>query len=195
MRAWPRHRSTGRASSSTWTISRPSSRSAAERKFAHTSQYCPMPGSVGGGRRRGQVSRWPPGRAGDRTQRATAARFQGRRGLMRRWAWLGGFLVALGCVPPAAPRVVNRPRPAAPAAAPPRDPARTSSAHRDRSAARSCRRPQPGWQPGPRHEGARSWTLAETIDVTLAVIGQLTRIGLRHLVVGTMVSPGHGVPR
>jgi len=56
---------------------------------------------------------------------------------MRRWAWLGGFSVALGCAPAAAPRVVTPPRllaTAAPSAPPSRAPARTSSVSRHQAA-------------------------------------------------------------
>ncbi len=52
---------------------------------------------------------------------------------MRRWAWLGGFSVVLGCAPAAAPRVAAPPRPAvtaAPAAGSPRDSDRTPPAPR-----------------------------------------------------------------
>jgi len=38
-------------------------------------------------------------------------------------------------------------------------------------------------------------TLAEPIEVTLAVVGALERLGLRYLVGGSMASSVHGVPR
>ncbi len=56
---------------------------------------------------------------------------------MRRWTWLGGFSVALGCAPATAPRVVTPPRTAAmaaPSAASSCAPARTSRAPRPQPA-------------------------------------------------------------